>query len=311
MTELETRATLRQLPAAALEQRLARGLRLHIGPFVICIAGRDPALVSTLAAHYPDYPLADDDRFADACLSLREQTWWGRLRRHPRAICLEDGARFARFPAEQLLAHIEWAMNWCIATRANRFLMLHGGVVARDAGAMILPGIPGAGKSTLTAYLMHRGWRLFSDEFTLLAPETLELHPFPRLIPLKNDSIEVIQRAVPEAVFGPQIPGTRKGRVSHLRPGPEHLRRMHDVARPRLVVFPRYQSGAATALTPIPSAEAFAELTNNAFNYVLLGPQGFTAVADLTDTARCYRLHYSDLADANARLTTLLDEVAA
>ena len=176
---------------------------------------------------------------------------------------------------------------------------------------MILPGVPGAGKSTLTSYLIHRGWRLFSDEFTLLAPETLTLHPFPRLIPLKNNSIEVIRQAVPEAVFGPEIPGTRKGRVAHLRPGVDHLRRMADPARPRLVVFPRYEAGADTQLSPIPAPEAFAELTHNAFNYVLLGAVGFTAVADLTDAARCYRLRYSALEDANERLTALLREVAA
>jgi len=311
MSAAETRTTLRELPPATLGRRLARGLRLRIGPFVVCIVGRDPALADTLAAHYPDYPLAPDDAFADARLSLREQTRWARWRGQPRAICLEDGAAFASFPAEQMLAHVEWAMNWCIAMRANQYLMLHGGVVARDEGAMILPGIPGAGKSTLTAYLIHRGWRLFSDEFTLLAPGTMDLHPFPRLIPLKNDSIEVIQRAVPEAVFGPQIPGTRKGRVAHLRPDAGHLRRMTETARPRLVVFPRYVQDATTELSEMPAPEAFTELTHNAFNYVLLGAQGFTAVADLTDMTRCYRLRYSDLADANMRLTDLLRQTAA
>jgi len=309
MTAAEARATLRELPFASLASRLARGLRLHIGPFVVCLAGRDAALTACLAEHYPDYPLAPDDSFVDARITLREQGRWARLRGHPRVISLEDGGNFARFPAEQLLAQIEWGMNWCVAMRANQYLMLHGGVVARDGGAMILPGVPGAGKSTLTAYLMHRGWRLFSDEFTLLAQDTLELRPFPRLIPLKNESIDVIGREIPEACFGPRIPNTRKGLVSHLRPGIDHLRRMHEGARPRLIVFPRYAAGAPTELSSIPSAEAFAELTNNAFNYVLLGAKGFQLVADLVDATRCYRLRYSELAEANARLTALMQTV--
>lgn len=306
MTAAETRPTLRGLPLPVLEQRLARGLRLHVGPFIACYTARDPVLATCLAAHYPDYPLAPDDSFADAHITLQDQGWWSRWRGQPRELSLEDGGNFARFPAEQLLAQLEWGLNWCIAMRANQFLMLHGGVVARDEGALILPGVPGAGKSTLTAYLMHRGWRLFSDEFTLLDPDTRTLQPFPRLIPLKNESIEVIARAVPEARFGPRIPNTRKGLVSHLRPGAEHLRRMHDGARPRLIVFPRFAAGASTELTPVPSAEAFAELTNNAFNYVLLGARGFGLVADLVDATRCYRLRYSELAEANGRLTELL-----
>lgn len=305
------RMSLRELPAAELGRRLAGGLKLRIGPFTVCIQGRDPLLADTLSRHYPDYPLAAADSFSDARLTLRDQTWWARLLGRPREICLEDEVPFTDFPANALLAHIEWSLNWCIATRANQYLMLHGGVVARDEGAMILPGVPGAGKSTLTAFLMHRGWRLFSDEFTLLKTGTLDLQPFPRLIPLKNDSIEVIQAAVPEAQFGPQIPGTRKGRVSHLRPGADHLRRMDEGARPKLVVFPGYQAGSTTALKEMASAEAFAELTNNAFNYVLLGRQAFEMVAELTDAVRCFRLTYSDLNDANLHLQDLLRSTAA
>jgi len=310
MTAAAPRPTLRELSSEALLRGLAGGLRLHVGPFVVCLAARDPVLAECLAAHYPDYPLASADSFADARLTLRDQGRWARWRGHPRVLSLEDGGNFARFPAEQLLAQLEWGLNWCVAMRANQYLMLHGGVVAREEGAMILPGVPGAGKSTLTAYLMHRGWRLFSDEFTLLTQDSLSLQPFPRLIPLKNESIGVIARAVPEARFGPQIPNTRKGLVSHLCPGAEHLRRMHEGARPRLIVFPRYAAGAHTELTPVPPAEAFAELTNNAFNYVLLGVRGFELVADLVDATRCYRLRYSDLADANTRLTALLQSSA-
>ncbi len=302
--------TLRQLPAARIAQYLPGGLKLQIGPFVVSMVGRDPLLADCLQSHYPDYPLASPDSFPDARLHLSGQSLFDRLLRRPREICLEDEIRFTDFPPEALLAHIEWSMNWCIATRANQFLMLHGGVVARDEGALIMPGVPGAGKSTLSAYLMHRGWRLFSDEFTLLTPGTLELKPFPRLIPLKNDSIEVIQAAVPEAEFGPQIPGTRKGRVSHVKPTGEHLRRMHEGAQPRLVVFPRYQAGAATELTELPKSACFAELTQNAFNYVLLGQQAFETVADLTDRVQSYRLVYSKLDEANRALQDALRAAA-
>ncbi len=304
------RTSLRELPADELQGRLVTGLKLRIGPFVVCLQGRDPLLAGCLAQHYPDYPLAPVDSFTDARLSLRDQAWWARLLGRPREICLEDEVPFTDFPVNALLAHIEWSLNWCVATRANQYLMLHGGALARDEGAMIMPGVPGAGKSTLTAFLMHRGWRLFSDEFALLKPGSLDLQAFPRLIPLKNDAIEVIQAAVPEAAFGPQIPGTRKGRVSHLRPLAEHLRRMDEGARPKLVVFPSYKPGVNTTLTEMARSEAFAELTNNAFNYVLLGRLAFEMLAELTDAVRCYRLSYSQLDDANQQLQALLRESA-
>ncbi len=311
MTAAATPLTLHQLSLEVLAERLTAGLRFEVGPFVVCLASRDPALAACLAAYYPDYPLATPDRFADASITLREQGRWARWRGRPRVISLEDGTAFARFPAVELLAQLEWSMNWCIAMRANQFLMLHGGVVARDRDALIMPGAPRAGKSTLTAYLAHRGWRLFSDEFALLTQDTAMLRPFPRLIPLKNESIDVIARAVPEARFGPRIPNTRKGLVSHLCPGPEHLRRMHEGAHPRFIVFPRYVAGAAAELVPLPPAEAFAELTNNAFNYVLLGARAFELVADLAEQTRCYRLRYGNLAEANRRLTALFERDVA
>jgi len=302
--------TLRTVPRVQLLAALPAGLKLEVGPFVIAFEGNDSLLADCLSAHYPDYPLADPSAFPDGRLQLRKRPLHERLLRRPCHICLEDRLSFTNFPPEALLAHLEWSMNWCIASRANWFLMLHAAVLARDEGAIIMPGVPGAGKSTLSAYLMHRGWRLFSDEFTLLTPGTLELKPFPRLIPLKNDSIEVIKAAVPEAEFGPQIPGTRKGRVSHVKPTGEHLRRMHEGAQPRLVVFPRYQAGAATELTELPKSACFAELTQNAFNYVLLGQQAFETVADLTDRVQSYRLVYSKLDEANRALQDALRAAA-
>ena len=182
-------------------------------------------------------------------------------------ICLEDGLAFTDFPLEALLANLEWRFNWCVATHASQYVMLHAAGVCRG---------PGAGKSTLSAYLIHRGWRrLLSDEFTLVRNDALDLHAFPRLIPLKNDAIDVIQSAVPQAQFGPRIPGTRRGTVAHLRPGDEHIQAMHEPARPHLVVFPTDERGSATTLTAVPPAECFTDLTNSCSNYALLERQAF------------------------------------
>lgn len=89
---------------------------------------------------------------------------------------------------------------------------------------------------------------------------------FPAADSLKNDAIDVIQDAGPQAQLGPRIPGSRRGTVAHLRPGGEHIQAMHEPARPRLVVFPIYERGSATTLTAVPPAECFTDLTHNCFN---------------------------------------------
>ena len=63
---------------------------------------------------------------------------------------------------------------------------------------MLLPAPPGAGKSTLCAGLVHRGWRLLSDELALVDMETGLVRGMARPVNLKNKSIEVIRDFAPE-----------------------------------------------------------------------------------------------------------------
>ena len=42
----------------------------------------------------------------------------------------------------------EWGVNWCIGTTGHCNLILHSAVVEKDGRGVILPAIPGSGKST-------------------------------------------------------------------------------------------------------------------------------------------------------------------
>lgn len=297
--------TLGSLSGGELEVRLARGLRVHMGPFVVAFRGTAPQLIEALGRHYPDYPLAADDEFSDVGLEVGRDARRFRSRPRDGLITLRDGAKFVDFPLDAVLAYLEWSINWGIATHAHQYLMLHAAVIEHPAGgAVIFPGLPGSGKSTLCAYLIHRGWRLLSDEFTLLPGPDLALQPFPRLIPLKNESIEVIRSAIPEVKIGPSFPGTRKGTVAHVCPPSSQIHAMDRTARPRLVIFPSFKREAEARLSPMEKSECFVELTKNSFNYNLVGRKGFELVADLVDATRAYRCDYGRLAEAE----TLIDE---
>jgi len=64
------------------------------------------------------------------------------------------------------------------------------------------------------------------------------------------------------------------------------------------VLFPRWEAGAALSLLPQATEQAFARLAFNSFNYGLLGPRSFNAVADLVESSRSYQLTYSRLDEA-------------
>jgi HprK-related kinase A len=201
----------------------------------------------------------------------------------------------------------EWGLNWCVASYSHQFLMLHSAVVEKNGKAVLLPAWPGSGKSTLCAALVFRGWRLLSDEFGLIRPGTNAMIPFPRCIPLKNESIAILSEFAPEAVSGPIFPRTRKGDVAHLKPPTESVQRSTELAVPGFVVFPRYTPGQQAILKPLAKARAFMKLAGNAFNYELLGETGFRTVASLIHTCDTCLFHYDDLEKAVQTLDRLVE----
>jgi HprK-related kinase A len=168
-----------------------------------------------------------------------------------------------------------------------------------------MPALPGSGKSTLTAALSLSGWRLLSDEFGAVNLRTGAVQPVLKPAALKNESIDVIRRFAPHAELGPLFPKTRKGTVAHVAPSRLAIDKVHTPARPAAVLLPRWQAGSQTQFIPVNERLAFSSLAFNAFNYNVLGAEGFRCVVSLVRQCPAWQLIYSDLGDALARLDDL------
>ena len=219
---------------------------------------------------------------------------------------LDHQIPFQPFALDLALPLLEWGMNWCIATQAHQFLMLHAAVVEKQGGALILPAYPGSGKSTLCAALCLRGWRLLSDEFGLVRSNDFKIAALPKPIALKNQSIDVIRQFSTKAILGPVFPKTRKGSVCHLRALSSSIDCMTEPASPKLLVFPFFQAGAQLKLEVIPKTRAILKLANNAFNYEILGDAGFQMIRQIVRLSSCYKLTYGDLDEAITVLDPLI-----
>ncbi|MBF0341835.1 MAG: HprK-related kinase A [Magnetococcales bacterium] len=294
-----------------LTRRLRQeGLRWHAGPFTVRLQVQAREFCAPFHRLYAQHRLqAPDSReVTEFHLTLRPgeglRRWW-RPKIH---FDLDGPTELAPFPRDHALPLFEWGFNFGIASRANGFLILHTAVVAREDRALLLPGLPGSGKSTLCAALVSRGWRLLSDEFGLVRPETRLLHPLPRPIALKNASIDVMRAFAPEMPIGPLFPKTRKGTVAHMRPPAASVWQEERPARPVWVVSPSFQPHAKGVLEPVPGDHAFLRLSGNAFNYELQGVRGFATVAGLTRQCRFFDLTYGDLAEAVEMLDRLSRE---
>jgi HprK-related kinase A len=150
----------------------------------------------------------------------------------------------------------------------------------------------------LCAALIHHGWRLLSDELTLVRHDDALLAPLPRPVSLKNASIDIIKRYAPQAVFSPSVTDTIKGTVAQMKAPGDSVLRAGEPAAPGWVIFPRYEAGAPLSLTPMPRSQAFMRVADNSFNYSQLGAAGFDTLEGLVRQSDCYDFRYSVLDEA-------------
>ncbi|HQS83157.1 MAG TPA: HprK-related kinase A [Thiobacillus sp.] len=298
-----------QLPRPELRRQLAgAGIWLRTGPFSLRLRSRFPAVAEGLAELYGQFEVRNaHEAFTDFHVSVNPPATLRRWLRPQAAFSFDGMQPFKPLPRDQAFPMLEWGLNWCVSTQAHQYLIIHAAVVEKNGLAAILPAPPGSGKSTLAAGLVLSGWRLLSDELTLIDRKTGLIQPLPRPVSLKNKSIDVIRQFAPDVHINRASHDTVKGTVAHMRPPRDSVRRQHETARPGWVIFPKWEAGAAATLTPRSRAQTFMFLAQNAFNYSHLGADGFRVGTTLIDQADCYDFHYSALDEAIATFDRLAE----
>lgn len=293
------RLPLSSLGSVEIRRRLrGAGLSFKTGPFHFRIRSDIDAIARGVGLLYADTPLSEEADFIDFDVTMDRGAGWRRWRRPQVRFVYDGGYPFEPLPISHALPLLEWSMNWCISTQAHQYLMLHAAVIERDGMAAVLPAPPGSGKSTLCAGLICRGWRLLSDELTLISTADGKIVPLCKPVSLKNESIDIIRAYAPEAVFSEVVKATSKGSVSHMKVLGSQVAQIDATARPGWVIFPKYVAGAAAKLTARSRADSMLELGRNAFNYGALGLTGFHALGQLVDQSECHDFEYSSLDDA-------------
>lgn len=290
---------LSQLDFPALLARLrGSGLRIRTGSVNFQIISSLDSVAKGIHLLYSDYPLVDDTAFIDFKVEVNRVTgvrrWW-----RPQIAFTYDGQHpFGFLPLAHAFPLLEWAMNWCISTQSHQYLIVHAAVLEREGFAVIMPAPPGSGKSTLCAGLASRGWRLLSDELTLISLADGMVTPLGRPISLKNQSLEVMRQFYPEAVLNKVTHDTAKGSISHMKVPTRHVHQLDERAIPRWVIFPKYVPNSKAELTLRSKANSLLELGRNSFNYHVLGLAGFELLADVISASDCYDFRYSQLEEA-------------
>ena len=168
---------------------------------------------------------------------------------------------------------------------------IHAAALARPEGGILLLGLSGAGKSTMTAALGHRGWQILSDDISVLWGQEEPL-------------------LVPAAQGVCVWPASREGiglPIKQCRPMPAYEGKTHFVPEGapalapvplRALVFLKREGNVAQRLEPMAEAEALMTAAHMLVQFDPGDParpdrvQGFARLNAAVKAAPSYRLHY-------------------
>jgi hypothetical protein len=178
---------------------------------------------------------------------------------HLRSDVYRDGIPVGRAPRLSEMAPIVKAALWQSAINAHDFLFyIHAGVVGTGASCVLLPAAAGSGKSSLTAALVHRGFRYFSDEVALIEPTTFHVSPMPLAMCIKSTGWDLMARYYPGIL---SLPVHVRSDEKVLRYIPPPADSVEQVPMPVAhIIFPRYEEAASTRLERVKRSEALGRL---------------------------------------------------
>lgn len=272
-------------------------LFLSLPPFSFELNTNCDLVNSNISRLYPYSILSTPPEVTDYQVSVNRPFGLRSLFKPQSVFSCDQQEVFNPLPYNHAFASFEWGLNWVVSAHELQYVIVHAAVLEKNGKAIMFPAPPGSGKSTLTAYLAFNGWRLLSDEMTLILPYSNQVHPFVRPICLKNRSVDIAKEWFPNGQFSTVAENTHKGDVIHLSPPKDSWLNNTKLAPLCAIIFPQYSSDATTSIEELNQTQAFMELAGNAFNFAVIGDTGFNTLTKVIEQVHSAKATYSDLSE--------------
>lgn len=176
-----------------------------------------------------------------------------------RLCALQDGKlESSGLEPQNIVPHLIYRVFDHICSHEQDKLLLHAAVLSKGNKALLLPGQPAAGKSTLTAALAHTGWTYMSDELAIINPISCKVAPYPMPIGIKSKSVDPLAKLIPDLITKPVHQRADNRKVRYLLPQKTKTSGSLDV---RAIIFPKYSPNAKTQLTKIDPLNTLKQLS--------------------------------------------------
>ena len=204
-------------------------------------------------------------------------------------------------PKAQLATYLQDNMRTCINQTQPYLISLHSASVEKNGNVIVMPAVAESGKTTLTAALVHHGFKLFSDEVTSLDYDGY-VHPLPFCMNVKEGSWYVLSDIYPQ-LNKKDVHSRFDGQnIRFLPPENIHIGRQ----KASHIVFPKYVSGTKTSLVPISATEALLKINKASYQVQdNMEKNKFELIMKNLISLPKFTLEYSNLEEAIA----VIDEI--
>lgn len=214
---------------------------------------------------------------------------------HPWSVWRDGEERESKVTDNYVITHVLREITRLLFERPADRVHLHGAALVHDGKAVVLAGPSHAGKSTLAAWMTHRGWGFLTDEVAMVHPDTLVVAPYWRPINVRrpgplDDVLQLGQSSLEPEVL---VPASTIGQLAGAAPL-------------KALAFPSFTVKEEVGTSPMSPAAALVELTQHFPGLIVGGRVGFKRLARLVETVPATVLRFHDLDDAERRLRSLV-----
>ena len=183
--------------------------------------------------------------------------------------------------------------------------IFHAAAVARGRSGILIPAIGGSGKTTLSAYLVSKGYQLLNDDVVPLLESGDRLMPVPVPLSIKRGSWALLAPGFPQLSAAVEYGGKTLA-IKYLVPDASQV--ATDPVNCSIILLPAYSADCHEAiLEPVSAAEVIRDvIEGGCIMDRPLQPEKVGALVTLLGRTPCYRLEFNDLESAYQAIERIL-----